>query len=292
MTKKKDAEFIEVPKKKLEVSGQKLEEEKVVEAPTSNAVGVPTEDPKGSPRDVGKTMPESADIEKPVEKAEEKKTPDKSKKTKVKASKQSKKATAKKIRSRKYQDSIKDLSKDEQYSIDEAIKLAKNSSYSKFDGTFTLHIQLSKSKKADEAIRGTIKLPHGTGKKQKIEVVSEELIEKIQKGYSDFDVLIASGEMMPKLARVAKILGPKGKMPNPKDGTVSDNPEQTAKNLDQIAPYRMDAGRNLHISVGKVSWEDAKVSENIAVVLKALTHHKKDSVTLSPSMGGGVKIAL
>ncbi|MBU1019304.1 MAG: hypothetical protein ABIJ72_02220 [bacterium] len=263
-------------KKKLDVGDQKAEDEKMVEDVTEQ------------------TKPESAEIEKPVDKTEEKKASDKSKKTKVKASKQSRRAkpSGRRQRSKKYQDSIKDLDKDQQYPIDEAIKLVKDSSYSKFDGTFTLHIQLSKSKKKDEAIRGTIKLPHGTGKKQKIEIVSIDLIEKIQKGYSDFDVLIASSEMMPKLAQVAKILGPKGKMPNPKDGTVSDNPEQTAKDLDQIAPYRMDAGRNLHINVGKVSWENAKIAENIAVVLKALTHHKKDSVTLSPSMGSGVKIAL
>ncbi len=270
--------------------------------PTSEVVGIPTKNvgkvgikkkvPTVKAVKEGTREAKVADDNKPIERADEIKTPDKSKKTKVKASKQSKKSTTKKIRSKKYQDSIKDLKKDQQYPIDEAIKLVKNSSYSKFDGTFTLHIQLSKSKKKDEAIRGTIKLPHGTGKKQKIEIVSEALIEKIQKGYSDFDVLIADSEMMPKLAQVAKILGPKGKMPNPKDGTVSDNPEQTAKDLDQIAPYRMDAGRNLHINVGKVSWENAKISENIVVVLKALTHHKKDSVTLSPSMGAGVKIAL
>jgi len=274
MLKKKDAKLVEAPKKKSEISDQKLEEEENIEKKDKEV------------------RPESADTKKPIDKPEEKKSTDELKKTKVKASKQSKKTSVKKIRSKKYQDSIKDLNKDEQYSVEEAIKLAKGSSYSKFDGTFTLHIQLSKSKKGDEAIRGTIKLPHGTGKKQKVEIASEELIEKIKKGYTDFDILLASPGMMLKLAEVAKILGPKGKMPNPKDGTVSDNPEQTAKELDQIAPYRMDAGRNLHINVGKVSWEDVKIAENIAVALKALTHLKKDSATLSPSMGAGVKIAL
>jgi len=212
------------------------------------------------------------------------------KKSKAKVSKQSKKAQVKKIKSKKYAEIEKTYDKDKSYSIADAAEIVKKLSYSKFDGSLTLDVKLSKPKKGDDAVRGTIKLPHGTGKVLNVAIASEELIEKIKKGTADFDILITSPAMMPKLGQVAKILGPKGKMPNPKDGTVVENPEEAAKELNQTARYRADIGRNLHIMVGKVSWDATKITENIQVALKALAHLKKDSASISPTMGPSVKI--
>jgi len=221
-----------------------------------------------------------------AEKVEEKKA------TKTKQSKQSKKTAQKKVKSKKYTEAIKDFDQRKLHQIEEAIEQVKKLSYSKFDGTITLDVKLAKAKKEEESVRGTIKLPHPTGKTQKVKVASEDLIEQIKKGKTDFDILLTTPAMMPKLAVVAKILGPKGKMPNPKDGTVVENPEEAMKEIEQTVRYRMDAGRNLHIPIGKVSTKSSKLAENLSVVLKAITHLKKDSLTLSPTMGPGVKISL
>jgi len=239
-------------------------------------------------------------IENTEEKTEEKNTENNTentekkekKTTKAKKSKQSKKTTIKKTKSKKYQESVKDFDKRKEFTVEEAVEKVKELSYSKFDGTITLDIKLSKAKKGEEAIRGTIKVPNPTGKTQKVVIASDEIIEKIKKGQTDFDILLTSPEMMPKLGQVAKILGPKGKMPNPKDGTVVENPEAAIKEIESTVRYRMDAGRNLHIAVGKVSFDSAKLVENIRVILKAIIHLKKDSATLSPTMGVGVRIAL
>lgn len=219
--------------------------------------------------------------------------PDSSKKkTKAKLSKQTRKTSVKKAKSKKYLEAVKELDKSKELTIEDAIELVKKLSYSKFDGTITLDIKLFKAKKGEEGIRGTIKVPNPTGKTQKVVIASEELIEKIKKGETDFDILLTTPAMMPKLAQVAKILGPKGKMPNPKDGTVVDDPETAMHEIESTVRYRMDAGRNLHIAVGKVSFESVKLVENIKAILKALAHIKKESATLSPTMGAGVKISM
>ena len=196
-----------------------------------------------------------------------------------------------KCRSKKYLRALAKVDPGRSYSLGEAIKRVKGSSYSKFDGTISLTVKLAKVKKSEEAVRGTIALPRGTGKSRKVKVASEEIIERIKKGWSDFDVLVASPAMMPKLAAVAKILGPKGKMPNPKDQTVVDDPEAAVADLaEKIARLRADAAGNIHIAVGRVSWEEAKLAENIAVVLKSLIRFKKEGVYLSATMGPGIRV--
>jgi len=199
-----------------------------------------------------------------------------------------------KKRSQKYLKSIESVDKAKSYSIEEAIGLVKSGSYSKFDATVTLSVRLEKSKKsAEEGARGVIKLPYGTGKKLKVEIADDELIEKIKKGWTGFDILIASAQVMPKLAQVAKILGPKGKMPNPKDGTVVEDPKSAVEELsEKTVRYRSDLGRNIHIPVGKVSWDEEKLAENIKAALKGLSHLKRTNLVLSPSMGAGVKITI
>lgn len=196
-----------------------------------------------------------------------------------------------KIKSKAYLKSVEGFESGKSYKIDEAIELVKKHSYSKFDGTINLAIRLQKSKKGDDAVRGTIKLPHGAGRTLNVVVADDKLIENIKKGKVDFDILVASPAMMPKLGAVAKILGPKGKMPNPKDGTVVEEPKTAAEDLSKnIVRYRQDLGGNLHLPVGKVSFENEKIKENIQAVLKSLAHLKKVSATISPTMGPGVKI--
>jgi FMN phosphatase YigB (HAD superfamily) len=135
----------------------------------------------------------------------------KPKASKAKKSKQAKKSTKTKVKSKKYQETVKDFDKRKEHSIEDAVELVKKLSYSKFDGTITLDVKLSKAKKGEEAIRGTIKLPHPTGKTSKVVIANDELIEKIKKGYSDFDIILTSPEMMPKLAVVAKSSDQRGK---------------------------------------------------------------------------------
>lgn len=211
--------------------------------------------------------------------------------TKKAKKKSTKKVVKKTVRSKAYLAKVEIVDKSKKYSVADAVELVKKLSFSKFDGTVNLAIKLEKAKKAEDAIRGTIKLVHGTGKKQKVEIVTEELIEKIKKGAVDFDILVATPSMMPKLGPLAKVLGPKGKMPNPKDGTVVDDPKLVIEDLsERIVRYRTDAGRNIHMPVGKVSWDSAKLVENIEQALKSLSRLRRESVTISPTMGPGVKI--
>jgi len=287
----KTEEVVEEDLKKEEIAAEK------------NAEIVPIENRGSTTESVGKTQTgeeipaEVAAINEDNETAEEaEKLPDSSKKeeketkTAKKTTKARKPKTQKK-RSKKYQETIEKVEKGKIYPLAEAIKLVKETSYSKFDGTVNLSIRVEKSKKADEAIRGTIKLPHGTGKKLEVAIATDELIEKIKKNEAKFDILLAAPAMMSKLAQVAKILGPKGKMPNPKDGTVVDDPQAALEDMGgNIAHYRADANRNIHISVGKVSWDEAKLEENITIALKSFARFKKDSVTLSATMGPGIKI--
>ena len=241
------------------------------------------------PKDEVISEKEKNEVEKKVEKVA---SGDK-KKGSVKISKIEKKKKIKKqsTHSKKYIEIVGNHDLNKKYPLEEAVALVKQLSYSKFDGTISLAVKLEKSKKSDDAVRGTVKLPHGSGKTMKVEIATDEIIEKIKKGWTDFDVLVASPSMMPKLAQVAKVLGPKGKMPNPKDGTVVDDPKSAIEDLGgKVIKYRADIGKNIHMPVGKISWEDEKLLENINIALKAVMHLKKQSVTLSPSMGPGVRV--
>lgn len=203
------------------------------------------------------------------------------------------KAKKQKTKSKKYLKIEESIGATKIHSVKDGVELVKKATYTKFDGTISVAIRLekTKSKKGEDSVRGTIKLPHGTGKKLNVVIVSEEVVEKIKKGWMDFDILVTAPSEMPKLAQVAKILGPKGKMPNPKDGTVVEDPKALVGDLsEKIVRYRADLGQNLHIPIGKVSWNNEKLEENLNLVLKSLVRFKKLSVTLSATMGPGVKI--
>lgn len=203
------------------------------------------------------------------------------------------------------------------YSLEEAVKLAKELKTAKFDESVEVHIKTNiDPKKTDQQIRSTVVLPHGTGKTKKVAVITstsakeakeagaeivggEEMIDKIAKKV-DFDVLVATPEMMPKLAKVAKILGPKGLMPNPKTETVTTKIKETVEALKKgKAAYKSDDGGNIHQVVGKVSFDDAKLVENIKAFLESVEKAKPTAVkgkliigvSICSTMGKGFRIS-
>lgn len=176
------------------------------------------------------------------------------------------------------------------YSVEDAIELVKKTSYAKFDATVEIHIT-TVAKKGQDPLRGLIKLPSGAVKAKKVEIASEELIEKIKKGIIEFDILLAKPEMMANLAKVAKILGPKGLMPNPKSGTVTEDAELTKKELSAgKVEYKSDAQNNIHLAVGKVSWENEKIQTNIDTLIKGLPDNRIAKIYLSTTMGPSVRV--
>lgn len=211
------------------------------------------------------------------------------------------------------------IEKDKAYSLDEAIELVKKASYSKFDGTVEAHFNLEFDKKATEqTIRTTTSLPHGTGKELKVAAFSsgkvkgadlslgEEGVEKISGGKlkpkTDFDIIVAEPSFMPKLAKIAKILGPIGMMPNPKTGTISEDLEKVVAELKK-GRLEIKTEPNapiIHTKIGKVSFDNAALKENFQSVLKSIQAAKPQkaqpdfikSVFLSASMGPSVRVTL
>ena len=213
------------------------------------------------------------------------------------------------------------IDKNKAYTIEEAVALVKKTSNSKFDATLEVAMNLNLDvKKADQQLRGAVVLPHGTGKSKRILVLAKgeqatkaknagaefvgdiDMITKIEKeNWFDFDVIIATPEMMPMLGKIGKLLGPKGLMPNPKTGTVTTDVvkaiEETKKGK---VNYRTDSFGNVHGVFGKASFEDDKLVENLTafidVILKAKPTTAKGiyvkNVSISSTMGPGVKIDL
>lgn len=219
---------------------------------------------------------------------------------------------------KKYRASFEKIDKNKAYSIEEAVKIIKDNKTAKFDESIEIHIKTGVDpKKSDQLVRGMVVLPHGTGKSKKIAVITstsaaeakaagadivggEELIDKISKKI-DFDVLVATPEMMPKLAKVAKILGPKGLMPNPKTETVTTKIKEAVEALKKgKASFKNDDTGNIHQVIGKVSFAEEKLAENIKTFLESVNKVKPaglkgkliGSATLCSTMGPGIKINL
>jgi len=195
---------------------------------------------------------------------------------------------------KKYREALKGLEKDKKYEISEAIALIKSQKIEGFDATIQLTVSLDKTA---ENVRGSVNLPGGAVKAKKIEIVDEKNIEdvvkKIKAGKDDFDILIASTKVMPKLGQIAKILGPKGLMPNPKSGTVTEDSRKVAEEFKGgKVEFKADKGNNVHIAIAKVSYDDKKIVENIQAVLAAVPMTKVRNVFLSRSMGPSTKIQL
>lgn len=217
---------------------------------------------------------------------------------------------------------LKELSKlvdaNKLYTVEEASDLVKQTAKAKFDESVEIHIRLGiDPRQSDQIVRGTILLPNGIGKTRKVAVIakgekqleaekagadkvgSAEIIEEISKGVMDFDVLVATPDSMKDLSKVAKILGPKGLMPNPKAGTVTFDIEKTVKDLKKgRVEYKNDSFGIIHCSVGKASFEKEKLAENIKAIVGAVLKAKPSaakgqyvkSISISSTMGPGIYI--
>lgn len=219
---------------------------------------------------------------------------------------------------KRYLEAAKKVDSTKFYSVDEAMKLAKETSYANFDATIEVAYNLSVDpKQADQQIRGALVLPNGTGKSKKVvvfaegpqadqakeagadEVGSDDLVEKVQNGYLDFDVVIATPMMMAKVGRLGRILGPKGLMPNPKTGTVTMDVAKAVENqkAGQVE-YRVDKQGLIHAPIGKASFDADKLAQNFDalrdVILRARPASAKGqyikSVAVSATLGPGIHL--
>ncbi len=223
-------------------------------------------------------------------------------------------------RGKKYNNSIKKFEVAKDYTLAEAVEMVKQAAFAKFDETMELSMKTGLDpKKSDQNLRGTVLLPHGTGKKVRVLVFakgekeieardagadhfgSEELIKKISEGWTDFDVAIATPDMMSQVGKLGKILGVRGLMPNPKTGTVTFDVAKAVKDSKAgKIEYRLDKQGNLHLPVGKKSFEADKLVSNARAVINEVVRAKPSSakgtyiksLSISATMSPGVKIAL
>jgi large subunit ribosomal protein L1 len=193
---------------------------------------------------------------------------------------------------KKYQ-TVKNLIDPEKfYLIDEALELIEKTKVASFDPTVELHVRLSQS-----GLRGSLILPAGSAKIKKVLILDDENLvtesDKIIAGKIGFDLLLVKPEMMPKIAKLAKILGPRGLMPNPKSGTVSEDPKKTKSEIDDgKIEYKQDKANIIHLPVGKLSFGKDKLRINIEEVLKTLPHNKIKTVFINLTMGPSIALAV
>lgn len=198
-------------------------------------------------------------------------------------------------RSGAYQEKLAFIDKSKQYSLTDALILLPKLGLAKYDESVELHINT-----IEKGISGNVTLPHGSGKKTRVIIVNqaedpkslEELVKKVESGVIDFDILIATPDSMPKLARIARILGPKGLMPNPKNGTVTPKPADIAKQYEggQVNFKTEAKFPILHMTVGKISFGEKKLSENIKTVITAIQMKNIKNVTLKSTMSPGIRL--
>ena len=198
------------------------------------------------------------------------------------------------IRGKKYLESSKKVDRDKRYSISKAVSLLKETATKKFDETAEVAIRLGVDpRKADQMVRGTVLLPHGIGKEVKVVVFAkgekeqeareagadytgaDDLVEKIKGGWLEFDKAVATPDLMGVVGKIGKILGPRGLMPNPKVGTVTFDIKEAVEGLKKgKVEFRTDKGGNLHVSVGRVSFDNQKIEENILALLDTVNRMK------------------
>lgn len=219
---------------------------------------------------------------------------------------------------KRYDNAVKSYDKLKAYTPAEAIETVVANAKAKFDETIELHIRLGvDGRNADQQVRGVVVLPHGTGKSVRVLVIAkgdkadeavkagadyvgaEEMISKIQGGWLDFDVAITTPDMMGLVGRIARVLGPKGLMPNPKSGTVTMDVKKAISDVKAgKVEYRLDKTNNVHVILGKASFGKDKLQDNYNTVIEALTKAKPaaakgqyfKNISVSSSMGPGVKV--
>lgn len=192
------------------------------------------------------------------------------------------------VRSRRYAAARSKVDKTRTYDLPDAVKLVQELSYTKFDGTIEAHLEVR-----EVGATATLTFPHSTGKSVSVAIFNSELEQKIKNGQIDFDILIARPEDMKNLAKHARVLGPKGLMPNPKNGTISLTPEKRKTELEagSITLKTEKKAPLIHITVGKVSMESKKLEENILALVKAFAN-KTVRLSLSATMSPSVKVTL
>ena len=221
-------------------------------------------------------------------------------------------------RGKKYLEAAKLVDSTKKYSLDEAVELVKKTSIVKFDATVEAAFKLNiDPRKAEQNLRGAVSLPHGTGKTVRVLVIARgakakealdagadyagdaEYLEKIKMGWFEFDMIIATPDMMGELGKLGRVLGPKGLMPNPKTGTVTMNIEQTVKEFKAgKVEYRTDKVGNILLPVGKCSFSAQQLVENVQAIYKQLMRVKPstvkgvymENITVTSTMGPGVKV--
>ena len=221
------------------------------------------------------------------------------------------------FRGKKYKKIAESIDRAKAYGLKEAIEILKKSEV-KFDQTVEIHFNLGVDPKhSDQVVRGTVVLPHGTGRQVRVLVFCKDnnlevaknagadyaggadLVQKIQEGWLDFDAVVATPDMMPVISKVARVLGPRGMMPSPKAGTVTVNVAQTVKELKAgKISYRVDKGANVHAPVGKLSFTVDQLAENTQSVIDSVVKNKPQSskgtyiksLTLTATMAPGIKL--
>jgi large subunit ribosomal protein L1 len=298
---------------------KKAEKKEIKEAEIV-AEAAPVKEEKVEPKTTAKAGKRSS---KAVKEAEDKQAKEERKITKaespVEAKKLAKKPTRPKAEraGKKYREAVKLIEKDKLYTLAEALDLATKTSPTKFDGTVELHINLGVDpRQADQNVRGTVGLPEGTGKSAVVAVLTEadddkkakdagadlvgaeQILAALDKEQIEFDILIATPNLMPKLAKYARLLGPKGLMPNPKSGTVATDVAKAVKEAKAgRVEYRVDSAGIIHLGVGKVSFGAVKLATNAGVVIDAIKAAKPASLKgsyiksayITTTMGPGIK---
>ena len=220
---------------------------------------------------------------------------------------------------KKYVEASNKVEKNKAYGVEEAVKLVKETSITKFDSSVEVAMNLNiDTKKSDQQLRGSIVLPNGTGKSKKILVLAKgaaaaeakeagadfvgdtDLIDKIaNENWFDYDTIVATPEMMPALGKIGKVLGPKGLMPNPKTGTVTTTPAKTVTDIKKgMVEYRADSLGNVHGIIGKVSFDEKALSENLTYFINTIIKSKPTtikgkfvkSISICTTMGPGIKV--
>ncbi|WP_044895182.1 50S ribosomal protein L1 [Bacillus alveayuensis] len=221
-------------------------------------------------------------------------------------------------RGKKYLEAAKLVDRSKAYSVTEAIELVKKTNVAKFDATVEVAFRLGVDpKKADQQIRGAVVLPHGTGKVQRVLVFAKgekakeaeaagadyvgdtDYINKIQQGWFEFDVIVATPDMMGEVGKLGRILGPKGLMPNPKTGTVTFDVAKAVKEIKAgKVEYRVDKAGNIHVPIGKISFDNEKLVDNFTTIYETILKVKPaaakgtyvKNVTVTSTMGPGIKV--